>query len=133
MHSAARGLLVFLVAFFFLAAQEPVPAPDTPPAGGGAAGALSRLGLGGASGEPQAYDKVITKDAKTKTGLFTVHEIKEKYYYEIPKTELNKELLFVTQIAKHHSRRRLRRPVRLRARRALGAQRQQDQPARSEL
>jgi len=100
MHSAARGLLVFLVAFFFLAAQEPVPAPDTPPAGGGAAGALSRLGLGGASGEPQAYSKVITKDAKTKTGLFTVHEIKEKYYYEIPKAELNKEFLFVTQIAK---------------------------------
>jgi hypothetical protein len=100
MHTAARGLLVFLVAFFFLAAQEPVPAPDSTPAAAGAAAALGRLGLGGASGEPQAFNKVITKDAKSKTGLFTVHEIKEKYYYEIPKTELNKEFLFVTQIAK---------------------------------
>src|ERR1035438_8058511 len=41
----------------------------------------------------QAYDKVITKDAKSKTGLFTVHEVKDKYYYEIPKTELNLEFL----------------------------------------
>ena len=73
-------------------AQEPVSS-DLPAAGMGRGG-------GGGSGEPQAYDKVITKEAKSKSGVFTVHEIKDKYYYEIPKTELDKEFLFVTQIAR---------------------------------
>src|SRR5208337_4446756 len=59
-----------------------------------------RMPFGSSAQQPQAYDKVITKDAKSKVGVFTVHEIKEKYYYEIPKTELNREFLFATQIAR---------------------------------
>jgi hypothetical protein len=43
---------------------------------------------------------VITKDAKTDEGIFTVHTIKDKVYYEIPKSELNKEFLWVSQIAR---------------------------------
>jgi Met-zincin/Domain of unknown function (DUF5117)/Domain of unknown function (DUF5118) len=50
--------------------------------------------------EPKPYDKVITKDAQSDEGLFTVHRIKDKVYYEIPKNQLNKELLWVSQIAK---------------------------------
>ena len=30
------------------------------------------------------YDKVITKEAKSDEGLFTVHKIDENYFYEIP-------------------------------------------------
>ena len=97
MH-AARGVLVFLTAFSFLIAQEPAPTPAEPPAGLEAA--AGRMPFGMSSQQPQAYDKVITKEAKSKAGVFTVHEVKEKYYYEIPKTELNREFLFVTQIAR---------------------------------
>jgi hypothetical protein len=43
---------------------------------------------------------VITKDAKSDDGVFTVHRIKEKVYYEIPKKELTKEFLWVAQIAR---------------------------------
>jgi hypothetical protein len=43
---------------------------------------------------------VITKEAKSDPGIFTVHTIKEKIYYEIPKSELMKEFLWVSQIAK---------------------------------
>jgi hypothetical protein len=50
--------------------------------------------------EPKPYDKVITKEAKSDPGVFTVHTIKEKVYYEIPKKELGKEFLWVSQIAK---------------------------------
>ena len=50
--------------------------------------------------EIRPYDRVITKDAKTEQGVFTVHKIKEKIYYEIPKSELGKEFLWVSQIAK---------------------------------
>jgi hypothetical protein len=70
------------------------PPPDTPPVGPGGAQRP------GASQDPQPYDRVITKDAKTKEGLFKVHQIKDKFYYEIPKSELDKDLLWVTQIAK---------------------------------
>lgn len=51
-----------------------------------------------APGEPRPYDRVITKEAITKTGVFTVHQIRETWYYEIPKAELNKEFLWVSQI-----------------------------------
>ena len=54
------------------------------------------------SAEPEIkpYDKVITKDAKSTPGIFTVHQIKDKYYYEIPNAELGKDFLWVQQIAR---------------------------------
>lgn len=96
----SKALLKVLITGLFLAslslsgmAQDPTPEPPT---GGG-----QRPGGGGAaSSEPQPYDKVITKDAKTKNGIFKVHQVKDKYYYEIPKSELGKEFLWVTQIAR---------------------------------
>ena len=49
---------------------------------------------------PRPYDRVITKDAKTTTGVFKVHQIKSRYYYEIPASELGKDFLLVSQIAR---------------------------------
>ncbi|TRO67049.1 zinc-dependent metalloprotease [Christiangramia sabulilitoris] len=46
------------------------------------------------------YNKVITKDAKSDQGLFTVHEVENKYFYEIPDSLFNREMLTVTRIAK---------------------------------
>ncbi|KZS42761.1 zinc-dependent metalloprotease [Aquimarina aggregata] len=46
------------------------------------------------------YGKVITKKAKSDKGLFTVHNLDNKYYYEIPDSLLNREMLMVTRIAK---------------------------------
>jgi hypothetical protein len=78
---------------FVVPAQD--PAPETP------AGAQQRPpGFGSPSQDPQPYEKVITKDAKSKKGIFTVHQVKDKFYYEIPKSELGKEFLWVAQIAK---------------------------------
>ncbi len=48
----------------------------------------------------QPYTKVITKDAKSDEGLFTVHQVEDKYFYEIPDSLLNREMLMVTRIAK---------------------------------
>ncbi|MFN2480456.1 MAG: DUF5118 domain-containing protein, partial [Pyrinomonadaceae bacterium] len=75
------------------------PAPQETPAGAPAAqeGARTRPDQ---APEIKPYDKVITKDAKSDPGVFTVHSIKEKIYYEIPKAELGKEFLWVSQIAK---------------------------------
>ncbi|MPY88675.1 MAG: DUF5117 domain-containing protein [Luteitalea sp.] len=51
--------------------------------------------------EPQIkpYEKVITKEAKSDDGLFKIHRIKEKVYYEIPKALIGRELLWVSQVA----------------------------------
>ena len=46
------------------------------------------------------YGKVITKEAKTDEGLFTVHKLDGKYFYEIPDTLMGREMLMVTRIAK---------------------------------
>ncbi len=46
------------------------------------------------------YSKVITKDAKTDKGLFAVHKLKDDYYFEIPDTLFDREMLMVTRIAK---------------------------------
>ncbi len=48
----------------------------------------------------KAYNKVITKDAVSDPGMFTVHKVKDKYYYEIPDSLFNREMLTVTRIAK---------------------------------
>ena len=50
--------------------------------------------------DPKPYDKVITKDAKSDVGLFTVHTLDDKFYYEIPDSLFNREMLMVTRIAK---------------------------------
>ena len=51
-------------------------------------------------GDIQPYEKVITKDAKSDEGLFTVHKIDDSFFYEIPDSLFNKEMLMVTRIAK---------------------------------
>jgi hypothetical protein len=81
------------------APQEPPAPPDTP-ARAAASGPQRPGGFRGQSDEPKPYDEVITKDAKSKKGVFTVHEVKDKFYYEIPKDEFGKEFLFNTRIAK---------------------------------
>ena len=94
----ARGLLVAAaltgLAGAFGQAQDPpataAPAQERP----------NIPGFGQREPEIRPYERVITKDAKSDPGVFTVHRIKEKVYYEIPKSELGKEFLWVTQIAK---------------------------------
>ena len=51
-------------------------------------------------GAIQPYNKVITKEAKTDKGLFDVHKIDEKFFYEIPDTLFEREMLMVTRISK---------------------------------
>lgn len=48
----------------------------------------------------QPYDKVITAKAKTDEGLFKVHKVDEKYYYEIPDSLILREMLMVTRVAR---------------------------------
>ncbi len=51
-------------------------------------------------GDIQPYDKVITKDAETDKGLFDVHKVDDKHFYEIPDSLFNREMLMVSRISK---------------------------------
>ena len=57
-------------------------------------------GGGSKKGGIQPYSKVITKSAKTDKGLFDVHKVDDKHYYEIPDSLFNREMLMVSRIAK---------------------------------
>jgi len=48
----------------------------------------------------KTFDEIIGKKAKSDDGLFRVHQVDEKFYYEIPDPLLGKEMLMVTRIAK---------------------------------
>jgi len=89
------------VALLLALAAVGAVAQDEPAQGGG--GGRGGAGAGAAvlpPPNPQPFDRVITKDAKTKKGLFTIHQVADKFYYEIPKSELGKQYLWNTQISK---------------------------------
>ena len=48
----------------------------------------------------KTYKEIITKEAMTDKGLFDIHKVKDKYYYEINDSLLGREMLMVTRIAK---------------------------------
>jgi hypothetical protein len=52
------------------------------------------------SATPKPYKDVITNKAITQKGLFTVHKVDDKYYFEMGDTLLGKEILAVTRFAK---------------------------------
>ncbi len=94
-----RTFLFFVCVPCILFAQDPQTPPEVP-----APPATGALGAGAAalrpSPDPQPYEKVITKEAKTSAGVFVVHQIKDRYYYEIPKAQLGPEFLLNVRISK---------------------------------
>ena len=69
---------------------------ETPAKGGG-------IGFKGKKDQPaelKKYDDVITKEAKTSVGVFTVHRIDDKVYFEIPKDGFDRLLLWQAEVVK---------------------------------
>ena len=85
------------------ASQAPVPVGGSPTGArsstqtgnaSGPAGGAADSARGTASG-PKPYPRVITKEAKTRSGMFKTHVVGDKLYFEIPSKELNKDMLLV--------------------------------------
>jgi len=96
-------LLFLICALVFTTRSEAVSGlqdPQNPPAGAPGGQEQQRPDRQPPSAEPRPYERVITKDAKSDDGIFTIHTIKDKVYYEIPKSEFGKEFLWVSQIAR---------------------------------
>ena len=49
---------------------------------------------------PKPYNKVITDKAVTKQGLFTIHKVDDKWYFEIPDSILNREMIVTSRYSK---------------------------------
>lgn len=74
--------------------QNPAPAPsrqDTSRTGNQGAAARQTP----AEGVPKPYNQVITAAAVSDSGVFTVHRISEKLFYEIPKVMFGRQFLLV--------------------------------------
>lgn len=52
------------------------------------------------SRELKKFGEVITKDARTTRGLFTIHRLKDKVFYEIPARVLGRDMLWYTEVTK---------------------------------
>jgi hypothetical protein len=81
------------------------PAPGVPQGGGRGGGAAQGDSTGGGRGaaapaQPRPYNRVITAEAKTKRGLFAVHQLNDRTYFEIPARELGKDMLIVGRYAR---------------------------------
>ncbi|MET0637598.1 MAG: zinc-dependent metalloprotease [Chitinophagaceae bacterium] len=63
-------------------APSPTPAAVRPPTG------------------PKPYSEIITAKAVTDKGLFTVHKVEDKYYFEIGDSALRRQILVVNRISK---------------------------------
>ncbi|MEO1023827.1 MAG: zinc-dependent metalloprotease [Bacteroidota bacterium] len=93
-----RLLFLALVASFFtygcsLFEKSAAPAPTSKPsAPGNSSRSSSKNGI-------KPYNKVITAKAKSDEGLFTVHWVGEKLFYEIPDSLLEREMLLVSRVA----------------------------------
>ena len=48
----------------------------------------------------KTYEDVITKDAVTDNGLFDIHKVKEKYYFEINDSLIGRDMMMVTRVVK---------------------------------
>src|SRR5450631_2937137 len=49
---------------------------------------------------PKPYKEVITDKAISQRGLFTVHKVDDKWYFELPDSLLNREILAITRFDK---------------------------------
>jgi hypothetical protein len=87
---------------------EPVTAPS-PQVGRIGAGAAAASGASSDSSvrvppssasSLRPYNRVITSEAKTRRGLFSVHRVGDRLYFEIPSKELNKDMLIVGRYAR---------------------------------
>jgi hypothetical protein len=79
------------------------PTPAARPAAGQAGGATpaapgARPGAAQAGIKP--YKEIITAKAKTDEGMFAVHQIDDKFFFEIPDSLLGREILMISRIAK---------------------------------
>ncbi|MEO5945810.1 MAG: zinc-dependent metalloprotease [Chitinophagaceae bacterium] len=84
-------VILFLLFSFATLAQPGGARPDT---------TRKPMTLTAPSKGPKPYKEIITSKAVTDGGLFKVHRVEDKYYFEIPDSLFGREILVVNRISK---------------------------------
>lgn len=99
-----RKVLTVLMLVAGLSSAIAQQRPGTPnPSGGTPAAVPGQRGGGGATPprqEPKPYKEVITEKAISHTGLFTVHKVEDKWFFEIPDSIFGRDILVSTRYGK---------------------------------
>src|SRR5436190_4511074 len=74
-------------------ASAPTTPADSQERGAGGAGG------GAGAARPRPYNRVITREAVTRRGMFAVHRVGDRLYFEIPAKEMGKDELLVGRYA----------------------------------
>ena len=99
-------LLAVSVVLCGLTLSSALEAQNWPRRGGGRGGPDQQAENGekgdkdGKKSGPKAYDEVIKEDFTTSSGLFSTHRGDDKVFYEIPPEGFDRDMLWVTQVAK---------------------------------
>jgi hypothetical protein len=92
-------LLLVMGASLSAIAQRPTT-PTTPTSPGTGTTGTGTTGTSRTTTGPKPYKEVITDKAITTKGLFIVHKVDDKYYFEIPDTIMYREIMAVTRFVK---------------------------------
>jgi hypothetical protein len=94
-----KNLIPFLlfISGIVVAQDAPTPVTDTVKKVAGTAG---MRGTSPQKSTPKPYKQVITDKALTRSGLFKVHKVEDKYYFELADSVLGREILVVNRISK---------------------------------
>jgi hypothetical protein len=79
------------------ATPTPTPTPTPMPTGATDAEAAPRPAAAGTQARP--YNRVITTGTQSKPGLFTTHQVADRLYFEIPRSELGKDQIVLIRNA----------------------------------
>ena len=96
-HPLKLLVITLLVVTVPVLAQDRKPVPVTPVTPSGAP--LPSFGSASKTG-PKPYKDVITDKAISKKGLFTIHKVDDKWYFEITDSLLGRDILIVNRLSK---------------------------------
>jgi hypothetical protein len=96
MTNCIKKICLALMALPLTMAVTAQDRPAMPPAAPGA----GMPNAGAPKPGPKPYKEVITEKAKTSRGLFTVHKVDDKYYFELPVKLLGRDILVVNRVSK---------------------------------
>ncbi len=98
--SPRNWVILALLAFSYSSnAQDRKPSNPTTPVNGNAS-AMPAGFPGAAKTGPKPYKEIITDKAISRKGLFIVHKVEDKWYFEIPDSLFGRDILVVNRLSK---------------------------------
>jgi hypothetical protein len=96
---ASLAIATFATAGFLTSAPAQQPPTQPPPATQNPTGVPPQGGAPTPPRRPRPYNQVITDRAHTEHGGITVHRVDDKWFFEVPDSLLNRDILFVSRLA----------------------------------